>query len=405
MPGPLEGVKVVDAGRVGATPWASVILADLGAEVIKVESKDGDFARRVGAPSRNNVEAWFINANRGKRSIAVDLSDPDGIAVVKDLCGNADVFLENFRPGVMERIGLGYEQLSAVNSSLIYCSVSGFGSQSPYAHRGAYDTTIQALTGVAAGQRAKDSDPPQLVRQMIGDKVTAWTVVQTVLAALVARGPFGGVGQRIEVPMLDSLLYFAWPDTMVNYTFVGDFQEGSVTPKVIEPTKTSDGYIAQLAASFKQRHGLLRAVGRPGLCDDSRFASSQELFRPENLAELRNVVAVAAAEMDTTTLIAALDAEGVPCSIVLEPEQVLEDDHVTATNLVFKWEDPVAGPLRSVRYPAQFDSTPLEPALGYPALGGDGRDLLLAAGWAEAEIDRLVAGGSLMDPQSLAAEA
>lgn len=394
--GPLTGITVVDVGRVAATPFGSLILSDLGANVIKVEPIRGDQARTGGHPRRNGVEAFFLNVNRGKRSIAVNLSSQEGVAAVLKVAASADVFLENFRPGVADAIGIGYSAVEAINKQIIYASVSGFGDNSPYASRPAYDTIIQAMTGTVDLQRFHGEGEPDVVRQVVVDKVTAMTVAQSVLAALVARAAGRG-GQRIVVPLFDSMLYFLWPESMANQTFVGPNDGGRVGSKWIRLTRTQDGVLAQHAGSFKQRLALLRAVGRPELCDDPRFSTTAAMFQPDNGEQWSTAVAEAARTMTTAQLLAALEREDVPCGPVYTLDEVITDRHVTQTGVVFEWEDAVAGRLRSVRPPAQYGGTPTSPGKGVPTLGAHGRAVLAEAGFTDSEVTRLVESGDIVD--------
>jgi crotonobetainyl-CoA:carnitine CoA-transferase CaiB-like acyl-CoA transferase len=376
--GPLSGIRVVDLGRAASTPIASMILADLGADVVKVESLEGDFARRAGQPSRNGVEAWFINANRGKRSLAVDLRTSDGVQAVLDVATTADVFLQNFRPGVINAIGLGYDAVRTVNPDVVYASVSGFGPDGPYADRPAYDTVIQGLSGIVALQRFQGKGEPDLVRQTLADKVTAWTVAQSVIAALFARERGSG-GQHIEVPMLDTALYFLWQDSMSNLTFVGEHTAGRVGSKWLTLTRTRDGHITQLAINFRQRQGLLKAIGRNDLLDDPRFSTTDTLFQPANLQALHEEFDRGAAEMSSTELTAALDAHGVPCGPVLELDEIVENEQVRAAEILVEWEDACAGTIRSARPPARYSGTPTQLRTGVPPLGAANDNIIRGA--------------------------
>ncbi len=397
MSRPLDGIRVIDAGRAGTAPWTAMILADLGADVIKLEPPEGDFARRAGTPGRNGVESFFVAANRGKRSIALDLRTAAGVEAALRVAATADVFVHNFRPGVAEEIGLGYEAVSARRHDVVYCAISGFGPDGPYSRRPAFDPIIQALIGVGSLQRAHPDEPPALVRQMFVDKVTAWTAAQAVLAALLVRAGTG-TGQKIEVPMLDSALYFMWPDTMLEHSFVGPMERGALNLDAVQLTRTADGHVAQLAVSLPQRHAVLRAIGRPELCADPRFATARSIARAENLDAWRAEVEATARTMDSATLLKLLEAEGVPCGPVREPGDLLSDEHVREAGLVVEWEDREAGRVRTPRFGARFSATPIDPAVGSPVLGGDGPAILAEAGWDPSGIAALIDDSTVIVP-------
>ena len=220
MPGPLDGVRIIDFTTMIAGPYGTMILADQGADVIKVEAPArSDHARRAGYGQRHFTAA-FVNNNRNKRSISVDAKSPEGRQVVLDLARTADVFVQNYRPGVMGRLGLDYDDLKAVKPDLIYVSMSGWGERGPYAHKPVYDPIIQALSGLASVQAGSDHGRPRLIRTVLPDKLTGVTAAQAVSAALFARERTG-VGQHIRLSMLDSVVAFLWSTDMGSQTFVG----------------------------------------------------------------------------------------------------------------------------------------------------------------------------------------
>ena len=274
MTKPLEGVRVVDLSQITSGPFGTMVLAEQGADVVKVESPMiGDLSRW--APnSRNGMSSFVLNQNRGKRSIAVDLQRHEGQAVALDLMAGADVVVQNFRPGVVERLGLGYDDIRPRNPGVIYVSISGFGPDGPYADRPALDPVIQALSGVVYRQQSEVIPLPDLVRNIFIDKATALTVAQSACAALYRRTRTGE-GDHIVVPMLDVGLYFFWPDGMMDMTFLGDgIDAGPRIVDLYQITHCADGQLVYYVATDSQREGLFGALGHPEWSDDPRFEST-----------------------------------------------------------------------------------------------------------------------------------
>ena len=262
MTGPLSGFRILDLSRVLSGPVATALLADQGADVIKVEPLGGDVVRALGG---GGLTPGFLSANRGKRSIALDLHTDAGIAVVKRLARNADVFVQNFRPGAIEGMGLGADVLRAENERLLYVSISGFGESGPYAHKRVYDPVIQALCGLADLQAESEHDRPRMVRTVIPDKTTGLTAAQAITAGLLARERTG-TGQHIKVAMLDAMIAYLWPEGLGGLTRVGDeelVKTGQRSKDLIYETK--DGYITTGAISNKEWHGPVSGTRAPGM--------------------------------------------------------------------------------------------------------------------------------------------
>ncbi len=362
MPGPLEGYKIVDLTQVVSGPLATMLLADQGAEVVKVEplSGLGDLTR-LPSFDKGGISAFYANNNRGKRSISLDLAVEAGRHVVLELAAGADVFAQNFRPGAVERLGLGYDDVRAVNPDIIYVSISGFGPTGPYAGRPVLDPVIQAVTGVIARQVNPEIPFPDLVRNLFADKATALTAAQAITAALLVRANGGG-GQHIQVPMMDSCLYFFWPDGMMDLTLVDeDARGGILLSSVYNITETADGKIVYFAASDAQRAGVFRAVGHPEWGDDERFSSMAALAaEPENFHLLGTMLADAFRALGTEELLEALVANDVPAGPVLSAEEVLVDPQVVHNDVLVQWHHPDAGTVRQPRPAARFDRTPAD---------------------------------------------
>jgi crotonobetainyl-CoA:carnitine CoA-transferase CaiB-like acyl-CoA transferase len=261
MAGPLEGVRILDLTTMVAGPVAAMMLADQGAQVIKVESPAGDLMRRF-AFGRNGMSASFLSCNRNKRSLAIDLKTAEGLQVVSKLIAAADILMHNFRPGAAERIGLGEDAVRAIRADIIYVSISGFGESGPSSNQRAYDPVIQALSGLAEIQRDRDTGRPRMVRTIIADYTTALTAAQAISAALFARQR-SGTGQHVRLAMLDSMIAYLWPEAMPSLTFVGDEQDpsdGEVGPDLVFATQ--DRYITAGALSDDEWAGMCRAESR-----------------------------------------------------------------------------------------------------------------------------------------------
>ena len=270
MSGPLSGFKVLDMSRVLAGPVATVLLADQGADVIKVEPLKGDVIRAMGG---GGVTPGFLTANRGKRSIALDLKSEDGINIVKRLASEADVFVQNFRPGAIDGMGLGESVIREINPKIIYVSMSGFGEEGPYAHKRVYDPVIQALSGLADLQATDELDRPRMVRTVIPDKTTGITAAQAITAALLARERTG-VGQHIKVAMLDVMVAYLWQEGLAGLTLVGEedrVKRGQRSKDLIY--ETSDGFITAGAVSDAEWKGMCKALDKEEWLTDERFSS------------------------------------------------------------------------------------------------------------------------------------
>jgi crotonobetainyl-CoA:carnitine CoA-transferase CaiB-like acyl-CoA transferase len=363
--GPLAGVRVIEYGAVVSAPLGAMILADQGAEVIKIENTDKGDVTRGGMYARGGLTAFFANCNRGKRSVALDTSTEAGRRLVLELIGTADVFIQNFRPGVVDRIGLGYADALAANRSIIYVSVSGYGDSGPYRDDRVYDPIIQGLSGHIAAQVNPALPVPDLVRNAVADKASAWAIAQSVSAALFARERGAG-GQHITIPMLDVSLAFFWPDGMLAHTMVGDLW-GLPLYKVYQLTPTADGHVIYFTASETEWAALLRALRRQDLADRPRFTE-----------EMGAAVRDEFEKWPTTEIIARLKAEGVAVGRALDFEEVLADPQVVHNQVVVEREHPTAGPLREAVHPIRFGTTPA--ALGPIApLHGEHTDEILAA--------------------------
>ena len=385
MPGPLEGIKVVDVSAVVSGPLATMMLADQGADVVRVEpTGDGDLLR-LGAFRRGGLTAFFANNNRGKRAIAVDLLNEEGREIVRQLVREADVFVQNWRPGAAERLGLGEPDLRALNADLVYCSISGYGDSGPYCDRRVYDPIIQALTGHVAVQLNPEVPIRDLVRNVVSDKSSAYTAAQAITAALFARERGAG-GQHIRVPMLDASLAFFWPDGMMRHTMVGDDvrRPGPTLYESYHLTETADGHMMYFVASQVEYHGLFRALGREEWCQDERFKTLRVVTRPENRAALGELLLQEFATQPTAELVERLSAEGVPAAPVLDLDQIFDDPQILHNEAVYEREHPTAGRMRGARPAARFDKTPQAAGPTAPLHGEHTDEILAELGYDDA---------------------
>lgn len=395
MPGPLHGYRIVDLSQIVSGPMATMLLSDQGADVVKVEPVDGQDVLRRPTFARGGFSAFFLNNNRGKRSLAVDLHRPEGRQVILDLAATADVFVQNFRPGVCDRMGIGYEDLRAVNPDLVYVSISGFGPTGPYADRPILDPVIQGLTGMVAYQVNPEIPFPDLVRNIVSDKSTALTVAQAVTAALLARERGAG-GQHVEVPMIDATLFFFWSDAMVDLTMVGDgVTPGLTLAEVYRLTECLDGKLVYFAASTAHIHGVSTAVGHPEWCEDPRWCLEGFTEDPQNLLDYGKMTADAFASMSVADALAGLADGDVPSGPILEKAEVLNDPQVRHNESIVTWEHPEAGTIRQARPGARFSGTPAEMRLHASAKGFDTDEILAGIGRNAEEVRALRADGTV----------
>ena len=389
----MSGVRVVDLSSMMSGPWAADILGDQGADVIKVEVPGkGDHVRTL--PNRSgDMSAMFVNVNRSKRSLTLNLKSPEGVEVLKRLVQTADVVVQNFRPGVVERLGIGYEDLSAANPRLVYLSMSGFGDRGPDAQQRVYDPLIQALTGLTTIQAGSDSARPRLVRTILPDKLSAIVASQALTAALFARERTGR-GQHIQLSMLESVLSFLWASDMGAYTFadkpVPIEQGGSFIDLIYE---TADGFMTIATNSNAEWQALCHAVGHPEWTEDERFATP--IGRSEYINERLELVQSALGGKTTAEWMEVMTQFDVPAAPTLTRAQVIEHPQVVATGIVFEYEHPVAGRLRQARVPSRFSDTAPDAPRGAPRLGEHNAEILAEIGYDEAARAALAKQGAV----------
>jgi crotonobetainyl-CoA:carnitine CoA-transferase CaiB-like acyl-CoA transferase len=382
---------VLDCSAVLAGPLATMILADQGADVVKIEPPGlGDIVRYLGT-SRGGVSAMFANANRGKRSLALDLKDARGLEVFTDLVRTADVLVENFRPGAVERLGIDEPAMRAVNPQLIYVSLTGFGATGPRASHRVYDNVIQGYSGMTSVQGDPNSGQPEIVRQLVCDKVTALTASQAMTAALLARSNGTG-GQRIDVAMLDAAVAFLWPDGMMNETLLGDdILPAPSVANAYRVTRTADGYATAIPLSDAEFAGICRALDVPELADDPRFATLPD--RIGRIEEWARILQERAEHIPTAELVARMQSEEVPSAALLTPAEVVVDAQVVHNELMTERDDPTVGRIRQPRPAARFAATPASGTGPVPSLGQHTDELLAEAGCDAATIADLREAG------------
>src|SRR3984893_5011667 len=384
MPGPLTGYRIVDLTSNVAGPLATMILADQGADVIKIEAPDGGDATRAGGSRRAGFTASFLNNNRNKPAILLGLKRAAGHEAVLRLAARADVFVQNFRPGVAERLGVGEEAVRAVSPKIVYVSISGFGEKGPYAEKPAYDPVIQGFSGLATVQAGSDEARPRLLRTILPDKLTAITASQAITAALLARER-SGEGQHVRLSMLEAVMAFLWSSDMGGQTFVGDEptrQEAATSFDLIY--ETADGYMTVAPLTDRHWAGLARAVGRPEWLEDERFKTSA--LRQKNIDARLQLTQEALLARPAAEWLERLTAVGVPCAPVQTRNQVIRHPHVREMGIVVETEHPAAGGLRQSRAAARFSRTPTEIRRGAPGLGEHTTQILGELGYSAAEI-------------------
>ena len=382
---PFEGITVIEFSTMITASLAAMMLGEQGARVIKVEpTETGDPLRYIGA-AKGGISSIFANCNRGKESIRLDLKSPDGQAIIREMTTDCDVVIHNFRPGVMDKHGLGSERLRSINPSLVYMAISGFGTKGPLSSAPAYDPVIQAHSGMTAAQ---GSGGQAFIKNLMCDKLTAYTAFQAVSSALYVRERLGK-GQHIDLSMLDSAMFFLFPDAFQNHTLLDEdvVAQPLLSDMLYDMTLTKDGGLTISAATEAQRAGVLRALGKESMMEDERFNSLEKLIA--NLQEYRGILAESFSELTTNEALERLQKNDVPCARCHTLDEALSQEQLQASDSVQIQDHPLMGKLRAVRTPARFNGEVLSIGEPAPAHGQQTDSILESFGFDDRKIAQM----------------
>ena len=388
--GPLRGIRVIDITSMITGPLCSQQLGDLGADVIKIEPTHGEVARWMAPPQKAGLTGFYTQMNRNKRSLTVDLKNPEGIAIIKKLVESADILVENFRGGVPDRLGIGYEDLRLINDKLIFVSITGFGPTGPYSHKPAYDPLAQGLVGMMHIQGMPFGGKPQLIQSAIVDKTTGTTAAGVAIAALYARDRPGGTGkgQRVDVPMIDAWAANSLADMMPVDSFMPNDMQDPVPLAVLRTFETSDGFVVGMALQDNHFQNFCNALECTELLEREGMRNVGE--RISDFGPWLDAIGEVMKRFTTEDLLSKLDASGVPFGPVKTVREFAEDPQAKHNRTIFDVEHPEAGTLRYVRYPGHLSETPAAIYRHPPRLGEHTKEVLHEAGYSPAEIERFV---------------
>jgi crotonobetainyl-CoA:carnitine CoA-transferase CaiB-like acyl-CoA transferase len=393
MSGPLAGVRVIDLTVNVLGPMATQVLGDAGAEVIKIEAPGGDPIRRIGPSRTADMGAYFLNLNRNKRSVVLDLKREAARTALRRLVTDADVFVHNMRIAAVERLGFGYPEVVAINPRIVYASATGFRRSGPYCDRGAFDDLIQGLSGLASLNRGHDG-APRYVPTVLADKLCGHVLASAVAMALYARS-VTGKGQEVHVPMLETMLAFNLVEHLWGATLRMP-ELGLGYPRMLSPHRrpyaTRDGHICVIAVTDEQWRRLFAAIGRPTLIEDERFATISA--RARNIDAVYAVLTEAMPERTTAEWGTILDAADIPNGATNTLEKLLADGYLQETGFFQPVEHPTEGPMTTLSIPVEFDGTPASVRALPPKLGEHTEAVLSEAGLTEAEIAAARGSGS-----------
>ncbi len=385
---PLSGVRVIDLTSIVLGPLASLTLAELGAEVIKIESPEGDNVRQAGVARNAGMGHVFLHGNRGKKSVVLNLKKAEAREALLRLLGSADVFLSNIRPAAMSRLGLGPEAIQQANPRLILVTACGYGSAGPYADRPAYDDLIQGAVGVPWLMQKYAGGEPAYVPLSLADRVAGLHMVYAVTAALYARERTGR-GQRVEVPMFESVAHFVLADHLAGRSF--EPNEGSAGYDRLlsshrRPYRTSDGYLCVLIYNDKHWQSFFSAIGQPEMMSDKRFRTQRQ--RSLNISDVYAWVASVMPSRTTSEWSELLEHCDIPCQLVRSMDELLDDPQLRASGMLFEEEHPTEGVLRVLGQPTRWSDQPPSRLTPAPTLGQHTKEVLRGIGYS----DELIAG-------------
>jgi len=387
LPGPCTGIRVVEITTMVSGPMAGLLLADLGAEVIKIEAFGGD-PTRVLRPANRGMSTLFWSMNRHKKSIQLDLKSADGQAIAQRLVASADVLLENARPGVLDRLGLSYDTLKAANPGLIYASLSGYGPDGPYVKRPAFEHVMQGVTGSMSLQNPQGE--PQAVRNALADKYSAAAMASAITAALLYRERNGGVGQRVSVSLMDALSSFSLIDNIHNAMF-RDSDDRIPYFNIFWPIRTADGYMIGHIQTNEQFTRICRLLGCEHLLEDPRFTDTWG--RLSRIGEMWKEIENYTVSRTTADLLEGCEREGVPLGPVNSIEDFLADPQAKHNKSYIEYDDPEFGRVLTFNYPARFEKSPANVAARPPKLGEHTDELLAGLGFSADETAAARAAG------------
>lgn len=388
--GPLAGIRVIDVTTVVLGPFATQVLGDMGADVIKVETQEGDYTRYIGPSRTKGMSAYFATLNRNKRALALDLKKPAAMAALLKLIDTADVFVHNMRLGAAKRLGLDYESLKKRNPKLIYAAANGFREGSSLQEFPAYDDLIQGMSGTASLNAGPDG-APRYFPTVVVDKLTGSTLASMIGMALFHRERTGQ-GQAIHVPMMETILSFMLVEHLWHGA-LGEPEKGLGYPRMLtphrRPYRTKDGYISVIAVSDKQWRTVFTAMGVPELADDPRFATLAG--RSDNVDALYGTLTEGMVKKTTAEWLAILQPQDVPCGSAGTLADLFNDAYLKETDFFHKTQHPVEGDVVVTAIPGRFSETPPNVHRLWPTLGEHNREVFREAGFTEAEIDEIVA--------------
>lgn len=375
MRGPLDGIRVLDLTSVVMGPYCTVMLADMGADVIKIENPSGDTTRYLGPSKNQGMGSLFLHLNRNKRSIALDLKSEEGKEAMSALVKEADILVHTMRPKTMEKLGLSYEDLKPLNSRLIYCGMYGFSKEGPYGDKPAYDDIIQAASGVAAAQ-GQITGQPQYLATVLADKTAGLVGLSAILSALYHRER-SGAGQEIEVPMFETMVSYMMMEHMYGETFspaIGPMYYSRVTSPYRKPYQTKDGFIGVMIYNDKHWKAFFEVSGRTDLADDERFTDMSS--RTKHIDFVYSTVENIMAEKTTEEWLSLLETADIPCTNINTPEDLFQDPHLNAINFFETVQHPTEGNIRNMKFPISFSETPVEVNRYAPTLGEHNEEIL-----------------------------
>ena len=394
--GPLKGMKVIELAHIMAGPVCGLMLADMGADVIKVEKPDGDDSRRFLPPAIEGESAAYMMMNRNKRGLALNLKDPAAVEALRRLLAEADVVIENYRMGTMERLGLGYETLREINPRLIYCEISGFGRTGPYAQRGGFDLIAQGMSGLMSITGEGPGRPPVKPGAPISD-INAGILAAMGVSAAYANMLQTGRGQKVDTSLFEAAITQTyWQSAIAFATGEAPGPMGSAHPlnAPYQAFRTRDGWINVGAANQRNWLRFLDVIGKPELDADPRFGSNHD--RMQHLPELVSLLEETLVTETTDTWLHRMEAAGLPAGPVLDILEMHADPQSRAREMIVEVEHPRAGPVQTLGHPVKFSDTPGEVCRAAPLLGQHSREVLAEAGYEEQAIDAMIASGAVI---------